>query len=494
MTADSRRLTTGTALASVLLALTLGAIYLWTLLPEVGYSGDTAKFQFLGYVLGTPHATGYPTYLVLNHLFTRFFPFGSLAYKANLLSAVFAVLAAILFFRLLLELRISLIVAWVTTVAFGLTPTLWLESIVAEVYTLHLLFMTAVMLLFVRWHRSRRDRDLLLGCFLYALSFGNHLLSITLLPALGYLVWVTDRRVLTDGRKLAWIALFIVIGVLQYTYVFWRTADPTAIYVEMRPTNLQEFLWYMTGARFRSLMFAFTLGEVVTQRIPMFLGLLWRQFLVTLPLAVYGLLRFGNRQINTFLLLALAGTLIYALNYDIQEIFVYFLPGYMIVAIYLGKGLEALKVALEGRRVHIHPVVFAVIPVVFLAANLSSVSQRNSTDDARRTEQILEVAGQDALIVSPNYHYTEFLLYYLLGYGQEDRNIYVMHPFAADAATAYVMAGQPVHLPAQRKDAPAGLKLVVADVTQVDQLKAAGLSLKPAGSGLFVAETPVEPR
>src|SRR5688500_17569623 len=78
-----------------LLVAALGASYVATLLPGVGYSGDTAEFQFAGKVLGTTHPTGYPTYLVLNHLFVRLWPFGTVAYKANLLSAVFCVTAIV---------------------------------------------------------------------------------------------------------------------------------------------------------------------------------------------------------------------------------------------------------------------------------------------------------------------------------------------------------------------------------------------------------------
>jgi hypothetical protein len=45
----------------LLLILILGSIYSLTLLPGVGYSGDTAKFQYVGHVLGTDHPPGCPT-------------------------------------------------------------------------------------------------------------------------------------------------------------------------------------------------------------------------------------------------------------------------------------------------------------------------------------------------------------------------------------------------------------------------------------------------
>jgi len=71
-------------LAAILAFLTYGA----TLLPGAGYSGDVAKFQFVGWSLGTPHATGYPAWMLASHAFTRLLPVGSIAWRANLLSAV----------------------------------------------------------------------------------------------------------------------------------------------------------------------------------------------------------------------------------------------------------------------------------------------------------------------------------------------------------------------------------------------------------------------
>ena len=125
--------------------LPLAALYLRTMLPGVGHTADTARFQFVGKVWGTPHPTGYPLYTVLNHFFVTLLPLGSLPWRANLLSAVFSVAAAGVFFRLLVLLSASRIVAAVATLLLGCTPTLWSQSVAAEVYTLNLLFVVLVL-------------------------------------------------------------------------------------------------------------------------------------------------------------------------------------------------------------------------------------------------------------------------------------------------------------------------------------------------------------
>ena len=70
-------------------------LYLATLQPDFGGPEDTPKFQFLGYVLGTAHPPGYPLYVLLSHLFVKL-PIRTIAYRANLFSAVMAAVACVI--------------------------------------------------------------------------------------------------------------------------------------------------------------------------------------------------------------------------------------------------------------------------------------------------------------------------------------------------------------------------------------------------------------
>lgn len=250
----------------LLLTICLGWGYLSTLLPGIGYSGDAIKFQYLGKVLGIPHAPGYPLYLVLNHLFVSFFPFGSLANKANLLSAIYALGACLVLFKLLKLLDTGGFVAFVVALSFGFSQAFWSQAVVAEVYSLLVLFMVSVSYFLVSWHLKRHDRDFYIATALYALSFGNHLLAITLLPAFVYLVAVTDRRVFVQPKKVLWVLLVVVLGAAQYGYLFWRLGDPETPYIE--GFNGQNFFYFVTGGPFKPQMFAFTLTEIIGQRIP----------------------------------------------------------------------------------------------------------------------------------------------------------------------------------------------------------------------------------
>jgi len=479
---------------SSLLVLILGIVYVSTLLPGVGYSGDAAKFQFVGRVLGTPHGPGYPAYIVLNHLFTKLFPIGSLAYKANLLSALFSIVSSLFLFRILKAVfNLENGMAFITSLTFGLTPALWSQSVVAEVYTLHILFVTIVLYFLIKWNKTRQDRNFLVACAFYALSFGNHLITITLLPAMIYFVWVTDKKVFTDIRKIIWVTLFIVVAALQYSYFFWRFYAPHTSYLEMQTPNFERFFGYVVG-RHMPRIFSFSIKQVISERIPLFLGLLLKQYLYLIPIAIFGMFRFKNKTVNIFLLLYFLGNMLFAINYNSTEdnMFVFFLPNYLIVAIYVGIGLDSIYTLLFRKGFLFRSSLLFLIPVGLLFANYSKVNQHNNTQVAKEIETVLETVKKNAIIISPNYHYSEYFWYYLIGEGWERNNVYILHHYRsyAEVIQAYMCEEKSIYLRERRKNISPGLSVYVYRITPERRatLKQAGFSLSESRKNLYKVE------
>jgi hypothetical protein len=74
----------------LLLSLTAFALYVRTLTPGV-LDGDSGEWQYMANILGVPHSTGYPTYILLAKLVTLV-PIGNPAWRVNLFSAICATL------------------------------------------------------------------------------------------------------------------------------------------------------------------------------------------------------------------------------------------------------------------------------------------------------------------------------------------------------------------------------------------------------------------
>ncbi len=477
-------------LPGALLVIILTAVYMVTLLPGVGYHGDTAKFQFVGRVLGTPHSTGYPTYILLNHIFTKFFPFGSLAYKANLLSAIFAVLTCFfLYLTLIRVFAISAIISFIASLSLGMTYTFWSQSIVAEVYTLHSLFLVTVIYSFLSWRQTKKSAFFFIGCFLYAISFGNHLTMLLVLPAIVFIVWNTDKKTFTDIKKVMWVLLFIIIGALQYGYLFWRFYSPDTPYLEMAAPNLEKFSWFISGAQFKSRMFAFSFFEVVTDRIPWFLKQMLVEFLFLSPVAILGVYKMKNNAVNIFLLLIFLGNMGYAVNYNIADISVYLIPNVLIIAIYLGLGLEFLIEIASKKKIGLisyASYTFIIIPVLLFFFNQDKMHHINNTLHAQKVETIITTVKGNALLISPDEFYSQYFWYYLIGEKLEaKRNIFLVHHFDINQVKEYIDNKKPIYLPEQRKYAPAGLNVFCINQDHYNQFRELGYHISKISTHLF---------
>src|SRR5215207_6846704 len=90
----------GAALLGGAVAIFVGILYIGTLAPTVLPYGtpdtlDSPMLQAEVSVLGIGHPTGYPTYMMLTHLFT-YLPIGDPAYRVSLASAVYGTAAVLI--------------------------------------------------------------------------------------------------------------------------------------------------------------------------------------------------------------------------------------------------------------------------------------------------------------------------------------------------------------------------------------------------------------
>src|SRR5207248_4403912 len=175
------------------------ALYAHTLAPSV-MPGDYAEFQMCAAVLGVPHPTGYPLYVLLGKLFTLL-PAGDVAYRVNLSSAVYMAGAVGLTYAIAVRLIGSLGArAWWWAAATGaafftLSPTVWAMALVARSYALNALLVSAVVFSLISWRRTRRPGWFYASCALIGLSMVHHGTTYLLLPAYGlYLLMVQSPK------------------------------------------------------------------------------------------------------------------------------------------------------------------------------------------------------------------------------------------------------------------------------------------------------------
>src|ERR687889_311049 len=239
--------------------------YLRTLAPTVLYLQDpklldAVMLQMQVSVLGITHPTGYPTYLMLTHLFT-YLPFGDPAYRVNLGSAVYAALAVVAVYVAGLLLNRRVVAAASGALAFGLGTALWSQAVIAEVYTLNALLVSATIVVLLLWREYRKDRYLLLSAFLVGLCLTDHLTSGLLLPGSLLLVVLVDRRTLANVRLILKGALLFLLGLTPYLYLPIRaTMDPPMD--ANNPTNFERFWYVLSGGNLTGSFFSFGPSEL----------------------------------------------------------------------------------------------------------------------------------------------------------------------------------------------------------------------------------------
>lgn len=174
-----------------LLAAAALLLYLGSLPPALttAHGGsDGAELAVAVRSLGIPHPTGYPTFVLLAQSF-RALPWGSLAVRLSLFSALAAALAVGLVGAAAADLlgpaerpRPALVGGVTAGASLAVAGLFWSQAVMVEVYALHTFFLALCCWLLLRWRR-RGGSYLPLAGLALGLGLGNHLSLLFLLPA-----------------------------------------------------------------------------------------------------------------------------------------------------------------------------------------------------------------------------------------------------------------------------------------------------------------------
>jgi len=436
-------------ITALLFALALG-LYLRTMAPGL-LAGDAGEFQFAAWRLGLAHATGYPLYLLLGWLWQHALaPFAiSPATALNAMSAFFGALSISTFYIVMSNwvdgpLILRRAIAAFSALLLTVNPTFWSQSLIAEVYTLHILLL---LLLFWAMQCLQRASEntkvvpvgrLLCFAFLLGIALTHHGMTLWVLPSLLiYLTYLT--RSWQDKSRLWWsIPTALMVAMLPltlYLYIPLRSGSESSPWYHQKlgdsTLTLYENTWssfvnFITG---RSISVGFYGFEQVWENLAQ-AWLLWQLHFQWIGLALIVLgLSFLVRQRNWSLLIL---TLLYAilqqifnLFYAIDDILVYYIPLYLMGAIWAGFGVHSLALSAwrlgndasnkindstdeenagadRGHMLGLFVVIAAcLLPLSVYQTYLPGLDQRESTKARQMWENILAVElPRDAILVS----------------------------------------------------------------------------------------------
>ncbi|MCM3880082.1 MAG: DUF2723 domain-containing protein, partial [Vicinamibacterales bacterium] len=285
------------------------ALYLATLQPGMGGPEDTPKFQFLGYVLGTAHPPGYPLYVLLTHAFVQL-PIRTIAYRANLFSAVMAAFACGVAYIIGRQAGAGRWASICAALALAAGPGFWKAAVFAEVYSLAAAIGALTIAFLQSWGVRHGAKRLLAAVATFALGLGNHLTIVGLLPAGAWYILIRHRKALTLRLVAACIAV-LFLGVSQYWFIVVRTRQ-LSTYLESRATSISELVSVVTAQRFANERFAFGPTALLTKQVPAVASVVRQemQMIGVLLLAIGVVAAVWRRNTAAILVIASAGGLL----------------------------------------------------------------------------------------------------------------------------------------------------------------------------------------
>lgn len=411
------------------------AIFIFFLTPNIN-TGDGGELATASFFLGAAHPSSYPLYLMLGKSLT-FLPFGNIAFRVAIVSAIFSSLSLILIFRLVSELTRNIAAALFTVSSLLVSYSYFTQSTVAKFYALNLFL---VMVLFLLWGtRINADRSepesrlsgenlIYLTMFITGLITANHHTGILVLGPVA-LAWAATREKINLKMVFPGIVLFIS-GFLVNSYLFIRGRHDN-FFNAVRVDNLQDFYQVLTRQLYNQSgtisVAANSFNNLAAFRhgFENFVSVLTSNFTIFSSLLFIAGSFFLLRKNYKFFVFAFIALLLYgpflakltlgSATVSETEYYIgahqYFLPAIALFATFMGAGFNQIFLWLESARLHLVPrimPVLAVFPLVFLLSRATDSNFRTNFVPYQIAKDTYSILPADSVMLTfgdnPTYH------------------------------------------------------------------------------------------
>lgn len=401
--------------AGISLFLLTFLVYLKTLAPGV-FGFDSAELATGVYTQGIIHPPGYPLYLLIGKLFT-FLPVRDVAYRLNLMSAVFASLTVVILYHAIRNIIQNRFAAWFAAMLFAISNYFWQMALIAEVYTPFTAFLAGDLLLLSLWRKHGSRRYLLAFSFIYGLTLTMHTSGILFAPAFAWLVLSTPHWKRSHWPLVGPMFLLFLAGLTPFAYLWLRaSAQPAIDYSRFYPgvdlTTLSGLWWLVSGKAYAFFVFGYSWYEVPAE-ILRFLSYLWRNYFgIGAILGAAGILWLWRKSPawTVGLLIMFIANVLFYVNYRVMDKDTMFLPAYAVWAVFIAGGYTAVyewtkKMVDQGliepwlvRLVKVLPIMFVLAG---LTLNLRWVDLSKADGFSLFAKEVMLGAEPDSVIIAP---------------------------------------------------------------------------------------------
>jgi tetratricopeptide (TPR) repeat protein len=236
--------------AGLVFFITLG-VYIATLAPDVTLE-DSGELITAAAKFGVGHPPGYPLWTMSGFLLSHLLPFGGLAWRINLLCALFGATSNAVLTLLACHSGRWLLQRWtdpehqaavrpyvfytglLVGLVIGFSDVMWSQAVISAVHgTLNALFVNAVLLLFYLWMlEPKKTHRLVLAVFVFALGLTNHHTLVQIIPAFllaAFLLEVAPApQQKAAARGVTFLSVFLAVNLFSLSilvYISWLSGD-----------------------------------------------------------------------------------------------------------------------------------------------------------------------------------------------------------------------------------------------------------------------------
>ena len=406
-------------IAFILIAL----VYRSTLAPTVTPI-DCGELAAVQSIAGVAHPTGYPLFTMLGYSFLRIPFFHSVIYQLNWLCLFWCLCGLLIFYRTALLISMEFVsgseridphntgINWrgifsalTGTFFLAFCFTFWMQSTSVEVYSLHIFLVLLVLYFTCRAFLSDvfQLKMWVFTAIALAMAFCNHMSVLMVLPAVLYF-YILDMKRSTHRIRHTFICftLFLIVLSAVYLYLPLRARQTPALNWG-NPQTWPDFWRHISGRQYQVWMFSSF--QTAVQHFKHFFNklpyeLTWPGLLLASAGLFTSILKY--RKLAVFLVLLFSSTVIYAVQYDINDLDAYFLLAYMTAGFCMVVAVSKWLYFFRSNAV----ISVMSVTIILAGVTLCYHSHRRDVDQsdvfvfADYTRQALNSLPQDALLLS----------------------------------------------------------------------------------------------
>ena len=238
--------------------------------------------------------------------------------------------------------------------------------------------------------------------------------TLLIIPGVAYLYFTKNGFTSKSIKQILFMLLiFFPILILIYSYLPIR-ASQNPVMNWGNPIEWERILRHISGQQYQVWLFSST--EAAAKQFNYFVSNLFNEFAVSLVIAITGMIVsfIYARRFFIFNIIVFLSTVLYSINYDINDIDSYFLLAYIALAFFAVFGIVQLILFTAKYKMQIlMPIsVLVLFTGIQFYSNYDDVNQRNNFIYEDYTKAILNTLPKNAIVFSYQWDYFISASYY----------------------------------------------------------------------------------